>query len=46
MSIKKIFEQYSPEEIADAFVLPVKLTAKQKQEADRQLAAHREKRRG
>lgn len=45
MSIKKTFEQYTPEEIADAFILPVKLSAKQKQEADRQLAAHREKRR-
>jgi len=45
MSIKKIFEQYTPAEIADAFILPVKLTAKQKQEAARQLAAHREKRR-
>jgi len=45
MSIKKLFEQYTPEEIADAFVLPVKLTAKQQREADRQLAEHREERR-
>ena len=45
MSVKKIFEQYTPEEIADAFVFPIKLTAKQQLEADRQLAEHREKRR-
>jgi len=45
MSIKKIFQEYTPEEIADAFVLPVKLSPKQKQEADRQLAEHRTKRR-
>jgi len=45
MSIKKIFEQFTPDEIADALVLPVKLNAKQRQEADKHLAAHREKRR-
>jgi len=45
MSIKKLFEQYTPEEIADAFVLPVKLTDKQQPESDRQLAEHRENRR-
>jgi hypothetical protein len=44
MSIKKILNKYTPAEIAEAFVLPVKLTAKQKQEADRQLAEHRAKR--
>jgi hypothetical protein len=45
MSIKKIFEKYTPEEIAEAFVFPVKLTAKQQLEADTQLAEHRAKRR-
>ncbi len=45
MSGKKIFEQYTPEEIADGFILPVKLTAKQREEAARELAEHREKRR-
>jgi transcriptional regulator with XRE-family HTH domain len=45
ISIKKLFEQYSAEEIADAFVLPVKLTAKQRQAADQQLAQHRANRR-
>jgi len=28
MSVKKLFEQYTPEEIADGFVLPVKLPAR------------------
>lgn len=45
MSIKKIFEKYTPEEIAEAFVLPAKLTAKQQDEASKQLAEHRENRR-
>lgn len=45
MSIKKIFEQHTPEEIAEAFVFPVKLTAKQRMEADKQLAEHRAQRR-
>ena len=44
MSLKKTLNQYTPIEIADALVLPVKLTKKQKQEADRQLAEHRVKR--
>ena len=43
MNVKKLFEQYTPEEIADGFVLPVKLTAKEQQEAARQLAELREK---
>ena len=45
MSIKKIFQQYTLEEIADAFIFPVTLTARQQQEADKQLAGHRAKRR-
>ncbi|MCO5950711.1 hypothetical protein [Mucilaginibacter flavidus] len=45
MSIKKLFEQYSPEELAESFVFPVKLTAKQQREASEQLAKHRAKRR-
>jgi len=45
MSIKKLFEQYTPEELAESFVFPVKLTAKQQREANSQLAEHREKRR-
>jgi len=45
MNVKKLFEQYTPEEIANAFVLPVKLTAKQWEEAAKQLAEHREKHR-
>jgi hypothetical protein len=44
MSLKKTLNEYTPAEIADALVLPVKLTAKQKQEAQRQLAEHRAKR--
>jgi len=38
MSLKKLLNKYTLEEIADSFMLPAKLTAKQKQEADRQLA--------
>jgi len=45
MSIKKIFEKYTPEEIAEAFIFPTKLTAKQQLEANKQLAEHRENRR-
>jgi plasmid maintenance system antidote protein VapI len=45
MSIKKIFDQYTPEEIAEAFIFPVKLTARQQRVADKQLAEHRAKRR-
>jgi hypothetical protein len=45
MSLKKIFEKYTFEEIADAMILSAKLTLKQKKEADWQLAEHREKRR-
>jgi DNA-binding transcriptional regulator YdaS (Cro superfamily) len=45
MSIKKLFEQHTPEELVESFVFPVKLTAKQQREADVQLAKHRAKRR-
>lgn len=43
MSYKKLLKKYTPEELADAFVFPVKLTAKQKKEATEQLAAARKK---
>lgn len=43
MSYKKLSKKYTPEELADAFVFPVKLTAKQKKEAAEQLAAARKK---
>jgi plasmid maintenance system antidote protein VapI len=43
MSYKKLSKKYTPEELADAFVFPVKLTAKQKKEAAGQLAAARKK---
>lgn len=45
MSVKKLFEQYTPAEIADGFVLPVKLTAEQREDAARQLAEYRQRRR-
>jgi plasmid maintenance system antidote protein VapI len=43
MSYKKLRKKFTPEELADAFVFPVKLTAKQKKEAAEQLAAARKK---
>jgi plasmid maintenance system antidote protein VapI len=43
MSYKKLLKQHTPEELAEAFVFPVKLTAKQKKEAALQLAAARKK---
>lgn len=43
MSYKKLRKKFTPEELADAFVFPVKLTAKQKKEAAKQLAAARKK---
>jgi hypothetical protein len=43
MSYKKLSKKYTPEELADAFVFPVKLTAKQKKEAAEQLAAARKR---
>jgi hypothetical protein len=29
MSIKKLFEQHTPEELVESFVFPIKLTVKQ-----------------
>jgi plasmid maintenance system antidote protein VapI len=43
MSYKKLLKKYGPEELANGFVFPVKLTAKQKKEAAEQLAAARKK---
>jgi 5-hydroxyisourate hydrolase-like protein (transthyretin family) len=43
MSYKKLRKKFTPEELADAFVFPVKLTAKQKKEAAEQLAAARKR---
>jgi plasmid maintenance system antidote protein VapI len=43
MSYKKLLKKYTPEELAEGFVFPVKLTAKQKKEAAEQLAAARKK---
>jgi hypothetical protein len=43
MSYNKLKKKYTPEELVDAFVFPVKLTAKQKKEAAIQLAEARKK---
>jgi len=43
MSYKKLLKKYGPEELANGFVFPVKLTAKQKKEAAEQLSAARKK---
>lgn len=43
MSYKKLLKQYTPEELAESFVFPVKYTAKQQKEADRALAEARQK---
>ena len=43
MSYKKLSKRFTPEELVDGFVFPVKLTAKQKKEAAEQLAAARKK---
>lgn len=43
MSYKKLLKQYTPEELAESFVFPVKYTVKQQQEADRALAEARRK---
>lgn len=40
---KKLIKEHTPEELAEAFVFPVKLTKKQKKEAAEQLAAARKK---
>lgn len=46
MSYKKLRKKFTPEELADAFVFPVKITAKQKKESDRLLDAMRKINRG
>ena len=38
MSYKKLSKEFTPEELADAFVFPVKLSPKKQREADKQLA--------
>lgn len=43
MGYKKLRKKFTPEELADAFVFPVKLTGRQKKEAAAQLAATRKK---
>lgn len=43
MSYKELSKKFTPEELADAFVFPVRLTAKQKKEAAEQLAVARKK---
>ena len=43
MSYKKLSKRFTPEELVDGFVFPVKLTAKQKKEAAEQLAEARKK---
>lgn len=43
MSYKKLLKEHTPEELAEAFVFPVKLTAKQKKEAAKQLAEARKR---
>ena len=41
MSYKKLLKQYTPEELAESFVFPVKYTAKQQEQANKDLAAAR-----
>jgi len=43
MNYKKLRKKYTPEELAEGFVFPVKLTAKQQKEAAKQLAEARKK---
>ena len=43
MSYKKLLKQYTPEEIAESLMIPAKLTAKQQEQANRDLAAARKK---
>ncbi len=38
MSYKKLLQEFTPEELAESFIFPVKLSAKQKRLADQQLA--------
>ncbi|MHA4806981.1 hypothetical protein ACX0G9_02680 [Flavitalea flava] len=41
MSYKKLLQEHSPEELAESFIFPVKLSAKQQKAADLQLAEAR-----
>ena len=43
MSYKKLLQEYTPEELAESFVFPVKYTARQQEQANRDLAAARKK---
>jgi len=43
MSPKKLFQKYTPEELADAFVFPIELSPIQKKIASKELAAARKK---
>lgn len=43
MSYKKLLQEYSPKDLAESFVFPVKLSAKQQKSADLQLAEARQK---
>jgi len=38
MNYKKLLQEYTPKELADAFVFSVKLSPKKQREADQQLA--------
>src|SRR5689334_21244650 len=43
MSYKKLLQERSPKDLAESFVFPVKLSAKQQKAADLQLAEARQK---
>ena len=43
MSYKKLLQEQSPKDLAESFVFPVKLSAKQQKAADFQLAEARQK---
>lgn len=43
MSYKKLSQEFAPEELAESFIFPVKLSPKQKKSADLQLAEARKK---
>ena len=43
MSYKKLSQKFTPKELAEAFVFPVKLSPKQQRVADQQLADARKK---
>jgi hypothetical protein len=43
MSYKKLLQEHSPKDLAESFVFPVKLSAKQQRAADLQLAEARQK---